>query len=366
MKFVISKQELSKLINKIQNVVAAKSTIPILSNFLIEAKKNELIFTATDLTVGIRCFADAKILEEGATTLPARRFCQLVRELTSNHLEITTNTNEVSEIIADSSSFKLHGMSKNEYPALPEMSKAPRFSISQKELSELLFKTAFAVSHEDSRYVLTGVLMRIEKGRLIFVGTDGKRLAKIESSVRLDASFSGDYIIPLKAVEEILKIIDEEEEDLTICLMEDKVGVQTHNIWLISKLLSGEYPDFNRVIPQESSCQVSLHREELMTLLRQMLLFTQEGGHSVRFSFSPGILRLNGNSATIGEGNVSMPVNYQGKLLEIAFNPTYFLDILRHSRDETVTLSITDPYNPGIVTDSSQAVFVIMPMRLSV
>lgn len=373
MKFVISTQELNFLINKCLNVVPSKPTIPILSNFMIEAINDELIISATDLTVGIRCFTEAKILEEGATTLPAKRFAQLVRELTSVNVEINTNTNEVTEIVADSSRFKLHGMNKSEFPSLPNMSGATQFKIKQGELKSMLYRTAFAVSREDNRYVLTGVYLHIANGEATFVGTDGKRLARSHMAIDLDHTFTGSYIIPLKAVEEILKNLTD-DQTATIYLMHDKIAVEATNTTIITKLLVGEYPDVNRVIPENSNTLVSLHREELMTLLRQVALFTTDSSHSVRFSFSDGELKLSANAMDVGEGKVSMPVNYQGQKLDIAFNPGFFLDILRHTGEETVTLGVTDAYNPGVITDHSneqtkpaitRSLFVLMPMRLN-
>lgn len=375
MKFVISTQELNYLINKCQNVVAQKQTIPILSNFMIEAINDELIITATDLTVGIRCFTEAKILEEGATTLPAKRFAQLIKELKSPNVEIFTNANEVTEVIANSSRFKLNGMNKNEFPSLPDIKDAAQFKVKQSDLKEMLFRTAFAVSREDNRYVLTGVFVQIENGVATFVGTDGKRLAKAYTKIEMDHSFKGSYIVPLKAVEEILKNL-EDEGMATVYLMNDKIAVESTNTMIITKLLSGDYPDVNRVIPQNPEFNVPLHREELMTLLKQVSLFTADTNHSVRFTFVDGELKLSANTMEIGEGKVSMPVNYMGQKLEIAFNPGFFLDILRHSKNETVTIGVTDAYNPGIITDykelshsekteGSSPLFVLMPMRLN-
>ncbi len=374
MKFVISKQELSTLINKIQNIVPQKATVPILSNFLLEAANDELILTATDLTVGVRCYASAKIFEEGSTTLPAKRFAQLLRELTSPNIEITTNSNEVTEIVANSSRFKINGMSKSEFPALPDLSNAVQFSVKQKDLRDALYRTAFAVSREDNRYVLTGVLMRIGNATATFVGTDGKRLARARLVVPLDPTISGDYIIPLKAVEEILKSVEPASESLaTIYLMLDKIAVEANQTLLISKLLLGDFPDVDRVIPPQPETCVVLHREELMTLLRQVSLFVNNANSPVRFALSPGELRITANSVE-GEGKVSMPVNYQGGKLEIAFNPGFFLDILRHSEEETVTLGITDSFNPGLIVEKevvqvvaalSNPLFVLMPMRLN-
>ncbi|CRH69839.1 DNA polymerase III subunit beta [Chlamydia trachomatis] len=195
------------------------------------------------------------------------------------------------------------------------------------------------------------------------VGTDGKRLAKIDTEISLDPSFSGDYIIPIKAVEEIIRMSSEDVQS-TIFLDQTKIAVECGNTLLVTKLLSGEFPDFSPVISTHSSVQLDLHREELISLLKQVALFTNESSHSVKFSFSPGELTLTANCTKVGEGKVSMAVNYTGETLEIAFNPFFFLDILKHSRDELVQLGISDSYNPGIITDSTRSLFVIMPMRL--
>lgn len=372
MKFIISTQELNYLINKIQNVVPQKATLPILSNFLMTAEKGMITLTATDLTVSVRCQTEAKILEEGATTLPAKRFAQLIREMTWANLEIATNENDVTEVIANTSRFKLHGMKASEFPTLPDISQGQHFKMPQGALKDMFFRTSFAISKEDNRYVLTGALLRIANSQAIFLGTDGKRLARAFTEVDLDSGFSGNYIIPLKAVEEIAKNLHD-EGTANVYLMPDKIGIEASNTTLITKLLSGDYPDVSRVIPEKSSVVVNLHREELISLLRQVALFTKDNNHSVRFSFSEGDLRLSANTVEIGEGKVSMPVNYRGPKMDIAFNPGFFLDILRHSKEETVTMGITDAFNPGVITDKEPAgvsqkaspLFVIMPMRLS-
>jgi DNA polymerase-3 subunit beta len=324
------------------------------------------------LTVGIRCQTDAKILEPGATTLPVKRFAQLVRELTATNIEISSNTNEITMIIAGTSRFKLHGMRKEEFPALPDMTNAAVFRIKQMDLKEMFYRTSFAVSKEDNRYVLTGVCMQITQGQAIFTGTDGKRLARAFTTIEGDPTYSSQSIIPLKAVDEIMKNLTDEGEAKLI-VMPDKIAVEANSTRIISKLLTGEYPDINRVIPENNEIIVTLHREELMTLLRQIALFTSDHNHSVRFTFTEGELKLLANTMDIGEGHVSMPVHYQGPKLDIAFNPGYFIDILRRCKEETVILGLTDSYNPGIITDGESKMkpieatplFVLMPMRLS-
>ncbi|MDP1835830.1 MAG: DNA polymerase III subunit beta [Chlamydiales bacterium] len=375
MKFVISRVELAGLLSKLQNVVSQKTTIPVLNNFLLEAANDELVLSATDLTVGLRCYTDTKVLEEGATTLPVKKFAALVRELTCANLEVTCNENSITEIIADSSRFRLHGMSKNEFPSLPDFEGAARFVIKQKTLKDMFNRTSFSVSREDNRYVLTGVLMQIANGVATFVGTDGKRLARAHVDLDIDKDFAGCYTLPLKAVDEIVKnLVDDEDETATVYLLEDRVAVEGNHVNLITKLLQGDYPDYNRVIPESSETVVTIHVPELTSLLRQVSLFTSDATHSVRFSFTDGELKLSANNAELGEGQVSMPVNYHGSKLEVAFNPQFFLDILRHCNNERITLGITDAYNPGVITDidgplepgeQPSPLFVLMPMRLN-
>lgn len=374
MKFVISTQELNSVINKVQNVVPLKPAIPILSFFLIEANKenNELIFTATDQTVGIRCIIGANILAEGAVVLPAKRLAQLIRELSTNDVEISSNKQETATLLAGTSRFKMNGIGKDLFPALPDLSHANAFTIPQKDLKDLLYRISFAVSREDNRYALTGALMHIANGQLKFIGTDGKRLALAHQQINVPSTLTNQSIIPLRAIEEILKNIGE-QGDVTVTLMPDKIALSANQTLIITKLLTGDYPDFQRVIPDQCEIIISLHREELISLLRQVMLFAVDSHHSIRCIFTTGELVLTANSTDFGEGHVSMPVNYQGPRLEIAFNPGFFLDILRHCKCEIVTMGITDPYNPGIITDGEPTLplnqcsplFVLMPMRLS-
>ncbi len=374
MKFIISRQELSELVNRLQNVVAPKTPIPILSNFLIEVQDSRIVLTATDLTVGVRCTGSAKVIEAGATTLPAKRFAQLLRELTASHLEISTDDKDITHIVADSSTFKLHGLSKNEFPHLPDFNEAAKLHFKQSELKDMLFRTAFAVSKEDNRYVLTGVYLQFVNGVALFVGTDGKRLARAYVPVQTDSDANIECIIPLKAIEEIVKSLRDDEEMAILYIMPDKIAVEAGETVIVTKLLSGDYPDVDRVIPLESQGVVSLHREELMSLLRQISLFTNEATHSVRLTLSGSELNLTANTIDIGEGKVSMPVHYGGPRFDIAFNPSSLLHILQHSHKETISFGFTDSYNPIVIADGElqpshkefpSPLFVLMPMRLS-
>ncbi len=365
MKAVVSKTDLVSMIGKIQSIVASKPAIPILANVLIEAMDDQVVLTATDLTVSMRCYLEAKVVEEGAISLPGRKLFQLIRELTSPQIKISASTSEIAEITTGTSVFKINGMSKAEFPQLPDLAGSPEVQLPASTLKEMLSKTSFSAAREDSRYMLNGVQVVIANQKAHFIGTDGKRLAKASASVALDPTVMGQFVLPLKAVEEMVKILDDSDSNVTLTLSPDKVALEAGSQMLIAKLLSGQYPDVERVIPQKLGQQFAIHREELMSLLRQVSLFTSENSSSVRFSFETGQLHLSATSSEIGEGKVSMPVDFSGPRLEIAFNPFYFLDILRHSKDETIRFGLNDAHNPGLITDSSQALFVIMPMRLS-
>lgn len=365
MKVVIAKPDLVNIIGKIQSIVPSKPSSPILANVLLEAIDDQLIVSATDLSVSIRCYCEAKIVEEGSIALPARRFFQLVRELTAPQIKISAQSSESAEITTGSSVFKIHGMNKAEFPQIPDLDGSPGFSLSHATLKEMLTKTVFSAAREDSRYTLNGVQLQIANNQATFIGTDGKRMAKIYTPISIDGSIQGQYVLSLKAVEEMGKMLDDSSAPVKLTFSQDKVALENGSTTLTAKLLSGQYPDVERVIPTKLSHQFSMHREELMSLLRQVSLFTSETSHSVRFTFETGQLHLSVVSSEIGEGRVSMPVDYAGERMDIAFNPYYFIDILRHSKDETVRFGLIDSHNPGIVTDSTTALFVIMPMRLS-
>lgn len=374
MKFLMSRNDLSVLLNGVQNIVAQRTPMPILSNVLIEADESKVTLTATDLTVGVKYSGVAKVLESGATTIPARRFAQLLRELNVSYIELSTNEKDVSQLVADSATFRLHGMPRGDFPALPDLTGAEKIVVKQSDLKNALFRTSFAVSKDETRYILTGVYVQISHEAALFVGTDGKRLARTTVAIQPAENISYECVLPAKAVDEIVKNLTDSEENATVYLMQDKIAVETADRVIMTKLLSGEYPEVERVIPQRCNSIVAVHREELGTLLRQTSLFVSEANTSVRFTFADDSLQISANTADIGEGRVSMAVRYSGPRFDIAFNPIFFLDILRHIQGEFIYLGLQDPFNPVVLSDVEfgntltpypSSLFVLMPLRLS-
>jgi len=364
MKVVVSKLDLVNLTNKLQGLIATKPALPILANMLIEAVGDRVTFSATDLTTSMRCYTEGKIIEEGAIALPARRFTSLIRELTAPQVKISAEKTDIAEIAAGSSVFKINGMPKNVFPILPSFSGNAEIIFDSANLKDILAKASFSAARDDNRIVLNGIQLQIANQKAIFLSTDAKRLCKITVDIDVDNSFSGSYVIPIKAAEEMTKMIDENAKKSSLSLMHDKVFLENGSTSLSTKLIAGQYPDIGKVIPENLKDSITIHREELTTLLRQVALFTSEEETNIRFVFDKGELQLNAASKKIGEGQVSMPVDYNKNRIEAAFNPFYFLDILKHIKDETVSFHVIDAFNPGTITDKANGIFMVMPLRL--
>lgn len=365
MKILISRLDLVALASRIQTIVPSRPSTPILSNVLIEAVDDQLILSATDLTVSARTFTNAEVVQEGAVVLPARQLFQLIREIPSPMIEMHVSPTGIATLNAGSSRFKIHGMQPQEFPLLPHFSGSIEIEFSSVTLKELLGRTSFAAARDLAKPILQSVCLQWIDQTWTFLSTDGKRIATMHTEYPAPSEdHARTYVIPLKAIDEIVRLLDEKEEKVRLCLLSDKIALETGSVTLMTKLLSGHYPDVARILPQRQASPLLLHREELISLLRQVILFTSEKGCSVKFSFTSGELRLCASDSALGEGTVAMPVNYEGERLDIAFNPHFVLDALRHIKDETIQLHLIDPYNPGLITDSTTAQFMIMPMRL--
>jgi DNA polymerase-3 subunit beta len=364
MKCIISKADIVALISKVQGAIPSKPQMPILANILIRAVDNQLTLIASDLTISIMATMNAKIEEEGSVVLPPKKLFPLLKELTTPEIEIRSTGAQSATIKAGTSQFKVLGVNGENYPEIEDLLEGEQITLPVTLFKEMLMKTSFAAGHDETRPIFSSVLLERSGNTLTFTGTDGKRLAKAFADVSISEAWQGSFIIPHKTVEEMIHLLDPKEETLSLRFTGEKISMQSGSITLISQLMSGQYPDVSRIIPEKTNNAVELHREELMSLLRQIALFTGSESSSARFTFTPGQLHLSAASGEAGEGSVSMPANYQGEPLEIAFNPTYLLEILRHSKDETINLDVKNSYNPGLITDESTATFVLMPMRL--
>ena len=364
MKFRISKEAFLDGLQKVQHVVSSRTTLPILSNVLLVAKDGRLQFTTTDLDVGITGSVEAQIEKEGATTLPAKRLVSIVRELPSSEVEVSVDGKNHAEIKSGPSRFKIIGLGEAEFPPLPDFEGAKTFKIPQKELRDGLKKTSYAISTDETRYVLNGIFASFREGKLTLVATDGRRLAMVDMDLEFPASHETDVIIPTKAVQELQRLLGDEGE-VVVKLSDNQISFEVGDNFLASKLIEGNYPNYRQVIPGDSNERVVIAREALLETVRRVSLLSSDKSNSVKLVFNENNIQITANSPDVGEAEESMDVIYQGPKLQIAFNPEFLQAPLRNLDSNDVYLDLIDEMSPGVIRIEGSFLYVLMPMRVT-
>lgn len=362
MKIKIEKEGFVNAIQIVQNVVSAKSALPILANMLLITQGNSIKLITTDLDVGISCLIPVNTQEPGAITVPTKRFGDIVRELPGDSATITCKKNNMITIETGSCQFKIMGLPAEEFPKLPEFKDKEIIRLEQAHLKDMLRLTSFAVSTDESRYVLNGILFNIQRNNLTMVATDGKRLAIINK--KLPEVFERDIniIIPIKTVQELNRNL-QEEGDLSLTIGQNQVMFDLGNVTIISRLIEGEFPDYRQVVPPASEHKVRIKRDEFLLAIKRAALLTTPDYQAVKFEVFKDKLVVSKSTPDIGESSESVPIEYKGKEVVIGFNPTYLMDVLKNLDNEVVDLELTDSEKPGVIR-SEGYVYIVLPMRL--
>ncbi len=364
MKFTISKDVFLEGLQKVQHVVSSRTTLPILSNVLLVAKGGRLIFTTTDLDVGITGSVEASVEKEGATTLPAKRLVSIVKELPSSEVQVTVDAKNYATIKSGPSTFKIIGLSDSEFPPLPDFQGAKTFKIPQAELKNGLKKTAFAISTDETRYVLNGIFASFREGKLALVATDGRRLAMADMDLEFPASHETDVIIPSKAVQEIQRLLGDSGE-VEVKLSDSQISFTVGDTFLASKLIEGNYPNYRQVIPGDSNERVVIAREHLLETVRRVSLLSSDKSNSVKLIFTENQIEVTANSPDVGEAQETLEVGYTGPDMQIAFNPEFLQAPLRALDTDNVYLDLIDEMSPGVLRIDGSFLYVLMPMRVT-
>ena len=368
MKLTIAKDQLINGLQAVQNVVSTRTTLPILSNVLLRASAdNKLNLTATDLDVTISCSVDATVAAEGSTTIPVKRLFGIVRELPNPELEIEVDDKSVCSLRSGASFYKINGIPAEEYPPMPQFKESKKTSLPQEKVKTLLKRTSYAISTDETRYVLNGIFLSLKPDKVTMVATDGRRLALAEAET--DSESEGDFIVPTKAVNELSRLLTGAgtveirftENQASFTLGDEK----SSPIVIITKLVEGNYPNYKQVIPAESKERVTLMREEILHALRRADFMTSDKANSVKLAFGKNSLTITANTPEVGEGRESIAINYKGKEFAIAFNPTYMMDPLKALETDEVFLDLTDELSPGVIKINEPFLYVLMPMRMS-
>jgi len=368
MNLTITKDQIIAGLQAVQNVVSTRTTLPILSNVLLRADGSHLEITATDLDVTVACKVEAKVAQPGATTLPVKKLFGIVRELNGD-IEIETDEKNIATIRSGSSFFKIHGLAADEFPPLPKFKDDKKVTLSQETIRGMLKKTSFAVSTDESRYVLNGIFISLKEGKMTFVATDGRRLALVDEEVDVSENSSGEFIVPAKAVNELTRLL-QEKGNVEIKFGENQASFALQNensfsVLLITKLIEGNYPNYRQVIPGEAKERIALGREEFQQALRRAEIMTSEKANSVKLAFGKNNLTITANSPEVGEARETIAINYKGKEFAIAFNPRYLIDPLAALSEDEVFIELIDELSPGVVKINGPFLYVVMPMRLS-
>ena len=300
MKFSATKEKLLEGLQQVQNVVSTRTTLPILSNVLLQAKGSEVHLTTTDLDVGVRGAFEASVEKEGATTLPARRLFTIIRELPSSEVSIEVDGKNAASIRSGQSFFKILGLPEEEFPPLPKFENAKNVTIPQKALRDGLRKTSYAISTDETRYVLNGLLFSFKENKLTLVATDGRRLAMVDIELEFPKSHEADIIVPTKAVTELGRLLTEDGE-VKVSVGSGQIAFELNNTLLVSKLIEGNYPNYKQVIPTETKERVTLERETFLNSLRRVSLLASDKSNSIKLNFSKNNIDITANTPEVGE-----------------------------------------------------------------
>ncbi len=371
MEFSVSKADLVRELNLSQGVVEKKTTIPILSNVLMEAAGDRVQLTATDLELGIRCSFPARVSKEGAGTVPVRRLLDYVRLLPDVDLTVKFLENHWASLICGRSRTRIAGISRESFPELPQMP-AALAEIPIGFLASMIGKTIFAISSEDSRFTLNGALLLLKPNGMVMVSTDGHRLAHVESASEIPG-ITANYraLLPKKAMGEILKLAGEAGADAIVKFAGDEnhLFFQLGDRLLISRKLTGTFPDFERVLPKDHRSSVTLSKDEVRSAIERVAQFADERSRAIRLQVCPGEVKVFSSISDTGESEESLPAEYEGTSVEIGFNAQYLLEFMRAVPEESVTFSFKDPHSAAEVqpaggSESYRYRYVVMPMRI--
>jgi len=365
MKILCKKSELTKGMQAVQNVISSKTTLPVLSHILMEGTEEKLELSATDLEVGIRSSVKAKVSQKGAITIPGRTVADIVKEAPEEKIEITTEEKAKMTVKSGKSLFKIMGLPKEEFPKLPESSKDKGFTVQGKTLMDLIRKTSFAISRDEARYTLNGILFQVVKGQITAVATDGRRLARIQKKID-DTKLNKEVILPSKAVSEISRIVEDYKSEVKVSIGENEVVFELGDILLVARQVKGEFPDYEKVIPKTYDIRIQLEREKFLSGLRRVSLLASEKFNAVRLSLAKNKMVLAASTPELGEASEEMDIDYDGEEETLAFNPAYLTDFLRNESCREVYFDVINPVSPAVLrpVEGEDYLYVAMPIKI--
>jgi DNA polymerase-3 subunit beta len=367
MELVVRKNDLLRELQLFQGIVERKNTIPILANVLIEAKGDEMRMLATDLEVALRSRCAASIGKAGSLTLPAKKLYEIVKALPETDVRIEEDKTGV-KVAADRFDSRMQTLPREDFPTLPDASGNGRATLPAAALKQMIAKTQFAITGEDTRYFLNGAKFVLKPQSLTLVATDGHRLALVEVNQEVGVAEESGVILPKKTLLELGKLLAEGDSDALFESGENHLFFEVAGRMLISRMIDGQFPAYERVIPKGNDKTIEFDRERLTSAVKRVALLSNERSRAVKFEIDQGKVEVTSSSSEFGEAREQLVVEYPGPAMAISFNAQYVLDFLNVVETDVVSLSLKDEVSQAVMkpvgADGYDYTYVIMPMRI--
>jgi DNA polymerase III subunit beta len=369
MRFTISREKLLEGLQAVTPAVPAKTTLPVLANLLVETTERGIRFSATDLDIAVSTEVSADVDAPGAITIPAKKLSEIARELAPSSVKIAATGEQRVTLECGRSRFKLLGLPRDEFPTFPAVRFNDSWRVKSGELQKLIAHTSFAVSTEESRPILNGVLWELRENYMRMVATNGHRLARMELPAEASSGAPpGDLIVPPKALDQIRRLFPA-EEDLEIARGDNHIGFRSPFTSVFTRLVEGPYPNYEQVIPKDNDRVCIADRASLTSALKRMSVIASDQTHRIRMSFNSGMLKFSVTTPDLGEAQDEVPVQYDGDQLDIGFNATYLLEILRYMPTDQIRLTFKAPERAATIEpegwdDAAKYLCLVMPLRL--
>ena len=366
MNFTITRQNLHNGLAAVSASIPSKTTLPVLSNILFEADGDGVWMSGTDLDVAVRVRVPADVKEAGNLTAPGKKLQEITRELPDQPVDVSTRGDQI-ELRCGRSHFKLNGLPAEEFPKLAEVDFSTGLTVTGKGLNRLIHHTSFAVSTEESRPILNGVLWELRAGEMRMVATNGHRLARMSVKVEDTGTTSADFIVPPAALQQVQRLF-KDEDALQVARSGNHLGFKGERTEVYTRLIEGTYPNYEQVIPKDNDKVATVQKKSLESAVRRMAVVASDQTHRIRLKFEPGRVHLNVLTPDLGEGHDELEIGYDSEELEIGFNAHYLLEVLKYMPSDEVDIAFKAPERAATIVptgdDESDYLCLVMPLRL--
>lgn len=368
MNFTITRQNLHTGLAAVSASIPTKTTLPVLSNILFETTDDGVRMSGTDLDVAVRVWVPADVSAAGGLTAPGKKLQEIARELPDQPVSVATRGDQM-ELSCGLSRFKFNGLPKEEFPELPSVNFDEGWRVKGTDLQNLIQRTSFAVSTEESRPILNGVLWELRDGSMRMVATNGHRLARMGISTEASTAASEDFIVPPAALQQVQRLFKDEDE-IEVAKSGNHLGFRSGGTEVYTRLIDGSYPNYEQVIPKDNDKFATVAKSELASAVRRMAVVASDQTHRIRMSFTEATVQLSVLTPDLGEGQDQMEIHYEGEPLEIGFNANYLLEVLRYMPTDEVRVTMKAPERAATVEpvvgegEELDYLCLVMPLRL--